>query len=90
MRVDDINGLKHKKPSPERNYGCYANDNILKISWDYSDVNKSTAQKRRIKLDRTTNPLSPKYNFKRKDGTNFVFARDSGVKSSIDEDSNLD
>lgn len=38
-------------------------------NWQYSlDVTKTTAQKRRMKLTRETNPNDPKYEFRRNDG----------------------
>ena len=37
-----------------------------------SDINKTTAQRRLIKISRSTNPLDPDYQFTRKDGQKFI------------------
>lgn len=62
-------GTKHKYLRSDKNYGALINPNERNLSWDYSDVTKTTAQKRRMNLTRVTNPLEPVYEYKYKDGS---------------------
>lgn len=41
--MDDIVGTKHKYKIPNKNYGNLIPPNERNLSWDYSDINKTTA-----------------------------------------------
>ena len=80
LRVDDICGTAHKHRSPPKRLGSL--QPTKNITWDYSDVNKTTAQKRRQVITRITDPLEPIYEFKRDDGSKF-FSKLENKRSSM-------